>query len=794
MIFLHTGLLWLIPLAAIPILLHLLTLHRLKTVELSTFRFLFDSYVQQRRQIKFLEAILAALRTLFLLLLVLVVARPVVKHWSALFGSGAGRDVIMIVDCSASMNARTAGMTSIDRARSTALAVAERLSTDDRLTLVRLTSRAEVVFSRFSSDTEAIREKIESLSATPSRANLYTAISDLFGTGAYRKPGQTVYLFTDCQSTAWREVKDQGLTQIVPAETHFLVVNVGSSVPLANRAVVGEAPRESRVIVGLPVMLRPRVVNHSKTEPAEVTVGVVVNEREIDRVTIGLKPGEFVSRDVVYTPREPGIERCRFEISGDPFPDDDAFLFTLNVVPAIKILVINGAPSKDPLESEALFLLTALQSQPERLNAAAPSIQPVAELGPGADFVRSLDVHEITEQQLNPAVLEGASAVMLANAGALNAQQFTMLRDFVVSGGGLVIWPGDKVNPEVYTKQFLPSPLAQAGQKPKGRAAPRTGGGAADSAIEPLVDLKLSAAAGDLNQLDQFEKLAPPDYAHPVFSVFDDPKARYLMTARFPRRYPLELGEDRSNTWPLAYFSNGQPALVESRCGHGIVLCAAFPASAKWSNLPLKPEFVPLVLRMASHVMRRADIESPSVVPPGNAAEIAVASQWAPVTARVTDPGRRTSVVTFERYEGRLAGAFENTAERGYYSVEISGGTTEQPRKGSLQFAVNLSPDESDFAMINQVNLKEWMGELDVKLIDASAEAQQALGRIGGNQREIWRPLILLLFAIIAVEFLLSTLGGMRDKDAPTVAERIRNYNPGSLVGRMTGEVSDVDR
>ena len=180
------------------------------------------------------------------------------------------------------------------------------------------------------------------------------------------------------------------------------------------------------------------------------------------------------------------------------------------------------------------------------------------------------------------------------------------------------------------------------------------------------MDVKVAAAVGDLNLVDQFEKLAPPDYAHPIFSVFEDPKARYLMTARFLRRYPLELGEDRSNTWPLAHFSNGQPAFVESRCGHGIVLCVAFPASAKWSNLPLKPEFVPLVLRMASYVMRRADIESPSVVPPGNAAEIAVATQWAPVTARVTDPSRRTSVVTFERYEGRLAGAFENTAERGF--------------------------------------------------------------------------------------------------------------------------------
>ena len=108
--------------------------------------------MQLRRQIKFLEAILAILRTLFLLFLVFVVSRPVVKHWAELFGSGSGREVIMIVDCSASMNARTSGMSSMDRARSAALAVAERMAADDRLTLVRLTSRAEMVFSRFTSE------------------------------------------------------------------------------------------------------------------------------------------------------------------------------------------------------------------------------------------------------------------------------------------------------------------------------------------------------------------------------------------------------------------------------------------------------------------------------------------------------------------------------------------------------------------------------------------------------------------------------------------------------------------
>ena len=90
-IFLHPALLGFLFLAPIPIVLHLLTLHRLKTVELSTFRFLFDSYIQQRRRMQFLEALLAILRFLFLVFLVFLFTRPVLSSWGALFGgSGAG--------------------------------------------------------------------------------------------------------------------------------------------------------------------------------------------------------------------------------------------------------------------------------------------------------------------------------------------------------------------------------------------------------------------------------------------------------------------------------------------------------------------------------------------------------------------------------------------------------------------------------------------------------------------------------------------------------------------------------
>ena len=163
MIFLHPALLIMLPLAAVPIILHLLTLQRLRTVELSTYRFLFDSYVQQRRRMRLLELLLAVLRTLFLLLLIFALGRPVLEHWGRLFGAVAGRDVILLLDCSASMSASSAGMRSIDRAKRLARSVVQRLGPADRVTVYKLTEQPVELFSRFAADAELIAAQIEAI-------------------------------------------------------------------------------------------------------------------------------------------------------------------------------------------------------------------------------------------------------------------------------------------------------------------------------------------------------------------------------------------------------------------------------------------------------------------------------------------------------------------------------------------------------------------------------------------------------------------------------------------------------
>jgi hypothetical protein len=773
MTFVHPALLWILPLAAIPLLLHLLTLHRLKTVELSTFRFLFDSYVQQRRRMQFLEALLAVLRTLFLLFLIFLFTRPVVRHWDALFRAGGGtggREVVLLMDCSASMAARSGGTSAFDRAKAAALSVIDRLGPDDRLTLVRVGNQPEELLSRFNTDTKGIHDAVENLKTTSSRGNVFAALLKLFGPEATARSNPLVYLFTDCQASGWREVRNQGLDRLVPAGTPFVVVDVGSKEPMPNQAVVGDAPRRNRAIAGLPFTLQPRVVNYSKTDRAELTLSVFLNEKEIARAPLTLKPGEAAVRKVTYAPREPGLLRGRFEITGktpDRFPDDDRFLFTLAVEPRVRVLLVNGNPVADPVENDARYLFTALTTAPEAEK------KPEADKKPGTpealkEFQRSLDVREVPEAGVTPEALKDASLVVLANCGALSAAQFEMLRNYVLGGGGLLIFPGDKVNPQTYDTQFFPVPGPQG---------------------ERLTAASMGPAEGDPEKAETFEQLATFDFAHPALAAFDspDPDVRHFKTVRIYKRYKLTLPPKKGNAWPLARFGSGAPALVESRLGEGTVVLAAFPAHTRWTNLPTRPDFVPLVLRLAAHVERRPEADVAPVVLADGTAEVSVNASWAPAEATVRDPAGRTVPLTLERSGPRLLGAFEQTRERGYYTVDVRSGRSDQTKAAALAFAVNLSPEESDLTKLGEKDVRELLPNTDLTFVDASAEAQ-ARGPVGKEQ-EIWPLLIWVVFGVIGVEFLLATLGGRprHGEEEVSVCERVRRLSPGSWVGRMTG-------
>ena len=114
----------------------------------------------------------------------------------------------------------------------------------------------------------------------------------------------------------------------------------------------------------------------------------------------------------------------------------------------------------------------------------------------------------------------------------------------------------------------------------------------------------------------------------------------------------------------------------------------------------------------------------------------------------------------------------------------------DESRRGRRSFAVNLSPEESDFTTLTGPQVAALLPDTKMTTIDASAEAQQLHGSIG-DEREIWRPLIVILFIIIGIEFFLSTLGGPvgddDDESRLSPSQRLREFVRGTWLGKMTG-------
>ena len=257
------------------------------------------------------------------------------------------------------------------------------------MTLVGVARRPIALTHRSTGESDDPKSKIAELAIAPAGANLFAAIDAVFRDDSASFVEPVVYFITDSQASSFRELEQQpsAAERALPSGTKFVVVNVGTRTARGNLAVIGDAPSRQRLVVGFPTILSARVQNASD-DAAEASLTFFVNDKVVERQEFRLNPNETAIRTLSpYIPINPGPKQCRFEVAGrtlDSFPDDDRFLFVLQVEPQIKVLIVNGAPSADSFENETLYLRAALAGD-----------RPIR--GDGVEQHRMLDVIEEEE-------------------------------------------------------------------------------------------------------------------------------------------------------------------------------------------------------------------------------------------------------------------------------------------------------------------------------------------------------------------------------------------------------------
>ncbi len=185
MSFLHPGLLVAGLVAVLlPILIHLLTRRRRKTVRWGAMRFLMEAYRRQKRRLRLEQFLLLAMRCLLIGLIGFGLARPI-------FGADGGegtraRTVVIAIDNSlAASVVDSGGVSELERHKDAARAVLAGLDSmrGDRAGLVTLGGPAAGVVVPASGDIGGVLRLIDEIEATDSSADVGGLVGLMGGLG-----------------------------------------------------------------------------------------------------------------------------------------------------------------------------------------------------------------------------------------------------------------------------------------------------------------------------------------------------------------------------------------------------------------------------------------------------------------------------------------------------------------------------------------------------------------------------------------------------------------------------------
>jgi len=726
-------LLWFLPLAALPVLLHLLNLHNLRDVELPTYRFLMEGYVRQRRRIRFVEWLLLALRTAIVLLAVWALSRPVVER----FGAGRSHDVAFVVDAGMTTGLVSEGTSALHRSREAVRAAASRLRPDDFVTLVRAGIEPKLLHRAALGDGRRFAAELDAIQPDPGTADLAAGIATVLS-GPPRGP-RTVWIVSDCERRAWRRLRERSATLRLPDDVNLVVADVAAAdgAAVRNVAILGEPPRSQRPVVGLPVELTVRLASSGVEAPVATRVTVRLDGEIVAQVPIDVPPGRPAVRTLAVVPPRPGVLRGRVEIPGDAYPEDDALLFVLNVEPRVDVLVI-APPGLEPLFDPALFLKAALES-------------PRTASADGADIAGSLDVTVKRADALDERTIRDADVIFLVEQ-RLDGGRVKWLRERVEAGAGLVVLAGSQRHGDADLREFLRG------------AAPGV----------DAIPVQLRPPVGDVDDESSARTLAVIDFSHPVFAPFrpaDDRRAAddatsVLDTLRIFRHEPLEIapadtdrGQPRRRTPAvvLARLDDGTAVVAECRCGRGCVVISGLPVTPDWSNLPVHPAFVPLMLRLVQHLRPAASAVAAESVHPFDPAPIRLHDSWRRAVVQAIGPEGVRRAITLVAGDEGVTGAYDDTGAVGYYEfdVEPAAGSADTPLR--LGMAVNPDVETAALEHVAAGEIEAALAPRAVTVLAGTAEDPTLHARLTGR-RELTSWLIVGLFGLFAVEFLLSTL------------------------------------
>ena len=730
-----------------PIIIHLLNKRRYKIINWAAMDFLFEADKKNRRRVRLENFILLLLRCIAMLLIGLFLSRLFLPtSLTKAFSNTQKFEHIILLDDSMSQRVRVDNVEMIDRSKAAIKQLIDQAAAnnrDDWIT-VMLTSQVQGGENKRFIDNEPIVEeklssllkRIDSIEATDSSANYDAALVEMEETlrSTAENVNRVVYLVTDLRERDWvREQQSENspnelVKRLADSDNvaSTFIVDVGSDIE-ENITITGIKAAD-QLVANTVVRFDVSVLNQGRKQAENVGIRFQVNDEpnRFEEIPT-LKPGVEETVTFYYSFNYPVDETSEdidekisqnlknFSVQAevvregkvvDTLAEDSSAYFAARVLNGIPILLVDGAPSQDPVKSETHFLRSLEVS--------------------GAGLL----VDTITISELETVSLSKYKVIFLCNVDQATKERLQSLSDWVHDGGGLVIMPGDQIRATDYNESFYKSGLSP---------------------------FKLVGSPRGDETRRQWVHFALEPQVHPALFEIKNADDTILEKIEVFSWWGSEMPEERAKNVDIAMRltdADNSLAMVDQALGKGRVIAFTIPADVDWSWFPSASGCTPftvvmleLIKHMVGNVSGNSDIEIG-----GKLTHLIDLSNYERNVTLLDPNNEKREAVTKtgdEKDESKIMRPveFDDITQRGIYKLMLKRKDSKDPQP--VYFATNIDPTEGDLKRLdlNKVG-QNYFGD-KVRMVSNEQLAAQSIS--SGNS-EIWYFILVALAVVLGLE------------------------------------------
>ncbi len=406
--------------AAIPILLHLLNKRRTKTIPFSSLRFLKQLESKRIRRLRLYQLLLIALRTLFIVFLVLTFARPTLQT-ALLPGQSAQATAVIVLDDSYSMQRISAGRSAFGSARKKLKTILSTFSDKDNVFLLKASQLSEQPQPVDLNNLQFINH-LKATDCSPDFRSVFITIQKIFS--AYINVNKELYWISDFKLN--RQKLSEAFIDHLKPDIRLFRVPILTEEPFLNAAIDSAYVTERLNEQGQPLTVFVTVRNDAE-QSMETRVHLFSGQKRLAMQALTLPPGGQASAELVFVPEQAGVLPLRVELENDDLTPDNTWFLNVNVTGALRIAFVADA------------LPITLRSALQTLNDRSPlqiQIKPFSAL-----------CHTLKEQ---------IDLLTLYDPHSLSAETLNALIRFTSAGHRIVLLPGGGDSPSRVNQVVAP--------------------------------------------------------------------------------------------------------------------------------------------------------------------------------------------------------------------------------------------------------------------------------------------------------------------------------------------------